>query len=122
MTEMTKAGPKTFRIARSKKEPIPFDVELEQEDGEYETRTFHAKPKIAGSVILDLVASGSLGAEWQAAAIRKFFTESVVPEELDKFFDTLDHSDPPIDMLDMSSITNYLVEQYGERPTQSATP
>ena len=122
MTEMTKTTVKTFRIARSTKKPIPFDVELEQEDGTIDTKTFHAKPKVAGTAILDLVASGSLGPEWQAAAIRKFFTEAVVKEELEDFFETLDHSDPPIDMLDMGSITNYLVEQYGERPTQSATP
>lgn len=122
MTEPTTTGVKTFRISRSKKQPIPFHVELELEDGTFDTVVFHAKPKVAGSLILDLVASASLGPEWQAAAIRKFFTEAVVPDEVDKFFETLDHSDPPIDMLDMSSISNYLVEQYGERPTQSATP
>lgn len=113
--------PKTFTVKRSSKQSIPFNIELEQEDGPSKTVTFHLKPKVPGTLVLDLVASGSLEPAWQAAALRQFLTEALVEDERDDFFKTLETSTPPIDLTDLTSMTSWFVEQYGENPTQSAT-
>jgi hypothetical protein len=113
-------SPKTFTIKKSEKPPIPFNLDIEQEDGTTKTVTFRLKPKVPGSLILDLVASGSLGAEWQAAALRKFFSEALTADDREDFFATIDDADHPIDLKDLTSMSQWFVEQYGENPTPPA--
>ena len=113
---------KTFRVSRSTQSPHPFFLELEQEGGEFKkVGPFHAKPKVPGTLILDLVASGSLGAEWQAAALRKFFDQAIVDGDKDEFFKVLDESEPEVDFEQLSEISKWLVELYGENPTGPAS-
>jgi hypothetical protein len=113
---------KTFKVKKSDREPIEFNIEFERDDDETVTEKFRAVPVIPGSTVLDLVASGSLESAYQAAALRGFYSRALVDEDRERFFKTLDESDPAIDLTQLSEIANWLVAEYGERPTSSAEP
>lgn len=116
-------------VKRSTKQPIPFDINIEEEKrdeagegiGEYEivTHTFHARAKVAGSILLDVTASATVGADYQAAAIRRFLNSVILPKERVGFWKLLDESDPPIEMDDLGKIVGSLMEEYGDRPTDT---
>jgi hypothetical protein len=113
---------KSFKIKRSDEPPVEFNIELEQTDGTSVTETFHARPRIPGSLMLDLVASGNLESSYQAAALRQFFERAIVADDRERFIKTLDTAEPAIELPELSNIANWMIEQYGDRPTLSAVP
>lgn len=118
-------APREFRINRrgKKRLPIPFTLVIEttNESGEPEeiVEQFHARPYVPGAVILDVAASFTRDGSWQAAAIQRLLDVALPDDEKERWAKTLAHPDAP-DLPELGDIADYLCEQYGERPTQSA--
>lgn len=112
---------KSFRIKNSDKQPIEFNLDFELPDSdEVKTETFRVRPRVPGSVLLDVVAAGTLDSSYQAAAIRKFFHVALLDEDRERFFKTIEESDPPVEMTDLSDIINYLMGEYGQKSPTGA--
>lgn len=119
------SDPKVFRIPRSERVPIEFHLVYERtvpgEDGAEPTteevvEKFHARPVIPGTMLLDVAA----GDEGQAKAIRDFLYKAIVKEDRERWIKALNDEDNVVDPAVLALITDWLMEQYGENPTESA--
>src|SRR5882757_937351 len=126
---------KVFRIPRDDRPPQPFDLVFEvqemrkvnvgtEEDpswieeptGEWvdEVKTFHARNKIPGGVVLATAPPGEGdvgGAARQAKGIRDLIKVSVVESE--SFIEILDSTRTVVDQDVLSEIINWIVEESG---------
>lgn len=92
-------------------EPIMFRLYNEE---------FTCRPEIPGKTVLNLVARSSNDEDPGAAAnvVTDFFKTVLIPESRERF-DTLTEDPERIVTMDtLSSIIEWLVEQYTDRPTE----
>lgn len=92
-------------------EPITF--RLNDED-------FTCRPEIPGKTVLNLVARSSDENNPGAAAnvVTDFFKTVLVPESRERFDALTEDPDRIVTMETLSSIIEWLVEQYTDRPTE----
>lgn len=80
---------------------------------------FEAKPAIQGSVLLDFVAKADTNSAGGAAdALYSFFKEALPGDQYERFMTLLHDPNVIIDMEKIGEIANWLVEEYGKRPTR----
>lgn len=115
------------RVRRSEQKPIPFDFTIELPDPEdpdnedafvEEKHEFHAKARVSGMLLLDVAASGAEGGAYQALALKRFFTQIVMPDEKERLTELLWREDPPIETELLAQVADYLLEQVADRPTE----
>jgi hypothetical protein len=92
-------------------EPISFMLYGEE---------FFCRPAIQGKVLLDLVSkSGDENNAAEAAAvITTFFSTVLMPESYERFDALATDPDRIVEVERLGEIVGWLVEQYGDRPTQ----
>lgn len=91
-------------------EPLSFSLNKQ---------TFHCKPAIQGSVLLEFVARADSDNGGQAAgALYKFFEDCMDAAEYERFIAVLNDPNVIIGMDLIGEIAGYLVEEYVARPTQ----
>jgi hypothetical protein len=111
---------KSFSVRQPKRKNILFELVLEQADGQELREEFHARATVPGELLLDMAASGAAGPEYQAASLRRFFSQELIPEDRERWQQALAESNPPITMEHMMEIVDWLMEVYSNRPTPSA--
>lgn len=102
-----------------------FRVEAEDDDDGSEkvtvaTFNFRARPQVPGVVLLDLMASGAEENQaYGAAAIRTFLDRAIDKRDRDRF-EAVVASDigPPVEMESLNGTIQFLIEKYGNRPTE----
>lgn len=126
-----------FRVKRkSHRPPIEFPVTIETYEGvpvnpdepdgdkhsvEVEVvEKFHAKGTCPGDILLSVAASMTREGGWQAAAIKDLFDYAVVDEDRERWVAFLRHPDAP-DISELGDIADWLLEQYGDRPTTQSS-
>lgn len=121
------ALPKEFELEFEVKvpaEPLPADALPGTPEPEPTTttqiETFHGRPEMPGYALLSVAAAMAEEGGEQAKAIRNFLTDAIVSSERDKWRSLLNDEDKVVDSDDLAEITNWLLEQYGDRPTETA--
>lgn len=109
---------KSFAVQRNTREAIPFDVSIEDDEGKSTVKQFHAVGSINGRMMLRITGSASLSGPEQAQALYEFFDRVVVPSERPDWIALIEDDAVSLDTL--TEILEWLMEQYGNRPTQSA--
>ena len=84
-----------------------------------QVETFHARAEMPGITLLNVAAAMSGEGGEQAKAIRDFLTDAIVATERDKWKVLLNDEDKVVNSDDLADITNWLLEQYGDRPTET---
>lgn len=88
--------------------------------------TFHAWPAMAADVLINYaarlqsMAEGS--AEDQFGIYKAVLEEILQPDSFTRFVERMGDKANPIDLEQLDSVTTWLFEQYGLRPTQPSEP
>lgn len=108
---------RTFTVARPADEPVTFDIAYERKDADgnwvEETQSFGCPSRVPGGIIADMFARGG-----GISAMVLFLQEVIVPEDRDRFVALVHDHDVAVPAAVMTEITNWLVEEYGNRPTK----
>jgi hypothetical protein len=95
-------------------EPISFDL-LGQ--------TYNCQPTIPGAVLLRFIArTGTDQMSATADEFLAFFVHALVPADYERFEAVINDRDIVVSADTLTSIVSWLIEQYGERPTQRQLP
>jgi hypothetical protein len=80
--------------------------------------TFDCKPIIPGAVLVEIISAidGSAGAGGDA--VTETFRAALKPEDVERFYDLLKREDLVVSLQTLVDILQWLVEQYGQRPTK----
>jgi|AntAceMinimDraft_11_1070367.scaffolds.fasta_scaffold00491_12 hypothetical protein len=101
---------KDFGSPESSHEPLSFSLFGE---------TFECQTALQGKFLLDLVAgSGSEDPATSAAIVTKFFDTVLTTESSERFTSLTNDPDKIISVETLGSITEWLVSEYAERPTE----
>lgn len=95
-------------------EPVTFSLYGE---------TFRCKPSMQGRLLIQFIAESSQDDPSAGArAVLKFFDQAIVEADHEKFNEMTESADTIVPMETLTSIMDWLVEQYTGRPTQPPTP
>lgn len=118
---------KQFRTRRSTAETIEFEVIFEEvvpnEDNPEEVKTeerteaFHAVPECPGKWLMEIGASMAGKDGERAHAINNFLNRVIVKDEQEHWNEVLQDTTHIIDIDLLGDIVNWLMEEYGDRPT-----
>lgn len=129
---------RSFKIKKSTKAPITFDIGGEDTDGNEFEELFTARADVPGAVILDLAVSSTSkkkddedveeGEDAAKAAesnggpqaIIEFFEVALEDESLKRFNKLIRDPKKLIPLESLTGIIEYLAEEYASRPTEAS--
>jgi hypothetical protein len=111
------------------REDIPFIVRYERSvpagegDGrewKKEEDTFVARGEVPAGLIMTTLASFTRGGQAGSDGVLQFLQGTLVDADSDRFMRLIRDKDVRVHMKNLAKITDWLMEQYGDRPTESA--
>lgn len=116
-----------FDFASGEDPEIPSDHEFmikykQLREGEWTTAEskLAAKGMVSPALVLSTVASFSRGGSAAANGLMSFYAQALRPDSIKEFNRLTSDESVRLDMKSLAEICDWIMEQYGERPTVSA--
>lgn len=107
---MTQGRHKDFSVSTKDRSPLSFTLEGED---------FACRPAVPGALLLEFVGSVDSDSPTEAGdALIDFFMLALLPEEVDRFLETIRDPDLAIPIDTLAQIVEFLIEAYTSNPTK----